>query len=233
MNILIVDDNRNNRMILRLLLEDYMEENEEVKFSLEEAVDGLEAVEKCKNDNFDIVLMDIMMPNMDGIEATKIIRANNKKTMIIAVSAVDDVDRKKLILNSGAEDYISKPVNSDIFISRISNYITIAASRNNKKSAAHGINIFTNNIFSWHTKFLIDSEDALSEFWEYFLLDDAMKYDNLSDVVRTVFAIADTQIRLSITCDIYIEDSEKSKYFTLTKIDELPKKSCGTNFKEK
>ena len=47
MNILIVDDNKNNRMILRLLLEDYVEENEGVDFFLAEAEDGLIAVNKC------------------------------------------------------------------------------------------------------------------------------------------------------------------------------------------
>ncbi len=224
MNILIVDDNTNNRMILRLLLEDYEEENENISIEIDEAEDGLIAVEKCRENSFDIVLMDIMMPNMDGIEATKIIREENQKIMIIAVSAVDDSERKKLILNSGAEDYISKPVNSDIFISRISNYITLIEAREHKKSNLQGINLFTKEIFCWQTKFFITSEDALSEFWEYFLLGSEQKYDNLSDVVRTIFAIADIQIRLHVYSEIIIEDSEKSKFFTLTMIDELPPK---------
>ena len=132
MNILIVDDNKNNRMVLRLLLEDYMEENQDVSFILDEAEDGQIAVDKCRSGNFEIILMDIMMPNMDGIEATKIIRAEYPKTMIIAVSAVDDSQRKKLILNNGAEDYIAKPVDADIFISRMSNYIVLCETRNTK-----------------------------------------------------------------------------------------------------
>lgn len=224
MKILIVDDNKNNRMILKLLLEDYMEENKSISFTLDEATDGLEAVKKCEKNSFDIVLMDIMMPNMDGIEATKIIRATNKKTMIIAVSAVDDSDRKKMILNNGAEDYISKPVNSDIFISRISNYLTLAEARNKKKSISDGENLFSNKIYSWHTKFSINNEDSLSEFWEYFLLSDEQKYDNLSDVVRTVFAVADTQVRIGIKSEIVVEDSDDYRFFTLTKVDELPPK---------
>ncbi len=232
MNILIVDDNRNNRMILRLLLEDYEEENDNVSMEIDEAEDGLIAVEKCREKSFDIVLMDIMMPNMDGIEATKIIREENQKIMIIAVSAVDDSERKKLILNSGAEDYISKPVNSDIFISRISNYITLIEARDHKKSNLQGINLFTKEIFCWQTKFFITSEDALSEFWEYFLLGSEQKYDNLSDVVRTIFAIADIQVRLSVPSEIIIEDSEESKFFTLTMINELPSKILDLTLKK-
>ncbi|MCK4875601.1 MAG: response regulator, partial [Sulfurimonas sp.] len=74
MNILIVDDNANNRMILKLLLEDFECNNNKTIFKIEEASNGLKAVEMCENGSFDMVLMDIMMPEMDGIEATKIIR---------------------------------------------------------------------------------------------------------------------------------------------------------------
>lgn len=232
MNILIVDDNKNNRMILQLLLEDYAEENERVSFNIQEAVDGIQAVEMCSNGSFDIVLMDIMMPNMDGIEATKIIRQSDKKIMIIAVSAVDDSDRKKLILNNGAEDYIAKPVNADIFISRMENYITLVEGRKAKKtSLGHAsnpdvshYNTYTSDIFSRYTRFMVSSEDTLAEFWEFYLLNSEAKCDNLSDVVRTVFSIAEAQNRLSIHGDIYVEESDDFKYFTITKIDDLPVK---------
>jgi len=225
MKILIVDDNKNNRMILDLLLEDYMDENEGVEFEVEEACDGLEAVELCREKDFDLVLMDIMMPNMDGIEATKIIRNEHKKIMIIAVSAVDDSERQKHIISNGAEDYISKPVNADIFNTRIGNYITLIEARNShKKTNDKGINLFTKEIFSRYMKFMFPTEDALSEFWEYFLLESEEKNENMSDLVRTIFAIADTQVRLNIHSSVYVEESEDFKYFTLTKVDELPDK---------
>ena len=222
MNILIVDDNKNNIMILKLLLEDFVEDNAGIVLSLDEATDGLQAVEMCENKRYDIVLMDIMMPNMDGIEATKIIRSQNEKIMIIAVSAVDDSERKKLILRNGAEDYISKPVNSDIFMSRMANYITLIESRSHKKSTSvDSINNFTSEIFSRHIKFIINSEDSLSELWEYYLLNAEKKYDNLSDVIRTIFTLAETQLKLSIESEIYVECTEDFEYFTLTKIDGL------------
>ncbi len=233
MNILIVDDNKNNRMILKLLLEDYMDDNDGVNISIDEAEDGLEAVKMCQDNSYDIVLMDIMMPNMDGIEATKLIRENDKKIMIIAVSAVDDSVRQKLILSNGAEDYISKPVNADIFTSRIANYFTLIEARSHAKVANTAkINLFTANIFSRHIKFSINSEDALSEFWEYYLLSAEEKYDNLSDVVRAIFALADIQVRLSIISEIYVEDSEDCIYFSLTKIDELPAKVVELTLKK-
>ena len=224
MNILIVDDNESNRLIIRILLEDYMEENDNIEFSLHEAGDGQIAVDMCRNIDFDIVFMDIMMPNMDGIEATKIIREHNEKIMIIAVSAADDMERKRLILNNGAEDYISKPLNTDIFINRISNYVTLVQSRKHKISNTQEINLFTRNIYSRYTKFIISSEDSLSEFWEFFLLNAREKYDNLSDVIRAIFSLSEAKLKLSMNSDIYIEESDDVQYLTLVDIDKLPTK---------
>jgi len=226
MNLLIVDDNKNNRMILRLLIEVYMEENENIDFKMDEAVDGLEAVKMCEAKEYSIVLMDIMMPNMDGIEATKIIRKNNQKIMIIAVSAVDDALRKKQILSSGAEDYISKPVNSDIFTRRITNYVHLIHTRDlkaeSKKVYSKSINLFTQGIYSRYTNFSLATEDALLELWEYYLLDASEKIDSLSDVVRTVFSVAEKQIELCVESALYVEEDEEYKYFTVTNIDKVP-----------
>lgn len=228
MNILIVDDNKNNRMILSLLLEDYMDENSGVDFIMDEAVDGLEAVKMCNEQEYDLVFMDIMMPNMDGIEATKLIRQKYKKIMIIAVSAVDDVIKQKEILTNGAEDYISKPVNSDIFSRRVSNYINLLKSRETSSAKFpkndKEVNLFTKEIFSRYIMFQLTSEDALSELWEYYLLDTQAKCASLSDVIRMIFSLAEVQIKLGISANLYVEDSENSKYFTVTNIDKVPPK---------
>jgi len=228
MNVLIVDDNKNNRMILSLLLEDYMDEHDGVSFEMDEAVDGLEAVRKCDEKSYDIVFMDIMMPNMDGIEATKLIRQKHKKLMLIAVSAVDDNERQKEILSNGAEDYISKPVNSDIFNRRVSNYVSLLKSRDVSSSHPisndNEINLFTKEVYSRYTNFMLSTEDALSELWEYYLLDGEEKFDNLSDVIRTIFSIGEVQIRLNIKSSLFVEENEDFKFFTITNVDEVPAK---------
>ncbi|MDQ7066973.1 MAG: response regulator [Sulfurimonas sp.] len=228
MNLLIVDDNKNNRLMLRLLLEDYMEENSGVAFCMDEATDGLEALRMCEEKEYSIVFMDIMMPNMDGIEATKLIRQNNKKIMIIAVSAVDDEQRQKEILGGGAEDYVSKPINADIFNTRMSNYLQLLNARNTtvetKKVYTESINLFTKEIYSRHTYFDLSSEDALSELWEYYLLDGHENAEGLSDVVRTVFSLAEVQIKLELQSSLYVEDDEEYKYFSVVNIDKVPPK---------
>ena len=224
MKILIVEDNATNRLMLSSLLQSYAQENQ-LSFEISEAKDGAIAVQKCTSEYYDFVFMDINMPNMNGIEASKKIRELNEKSMIIAVSTSDDIDQRREILNSGAEDYISKPIDVDVFKSRMKNYLSLLEARQNKvTTSARFINLFSNEIYNRHTTFLLDSEDALAEFWEFFLLNVRDKSNDLSDVVRVIVDIVDRQMKLAPTNKLYIEESENKQYFTLINIDILPQK---------
>ena len=224
MKILIVDDNATNRMVLDALLDDYMDSNPEIKFEVDMAKDGQEAVSKAEISTYNIVFMDINMPVMDGVEASRIIRSKDSNVMIIAISAAEDAEKRVEILDNGAEDYISKPVDADIFSSRLKNYITLSESRHKESVSTKVVNLYTNKVYSRHTMFLLDSEDSIAEFWEFFLLNARMKSDHLSDVVRTIVAIVDKQMSLNNTNRVYIEESETKQYFTLVNIDVLPPK---------
>jgi osomolarity two-component system sensor histidine kinase NIK1 len=109
LKILLVEDNILNQRVVTLSLRKYQHE-------VIIANNGLEAIEKFSNDRFDVILMDIMMPVMDGIEATKKIREieNNlsvsKKTPIIALTAnTMDNDREKCI-SYGMNEFMEKPL---------------------------------------------------------------------------------------------------------------------------
>jgi len=104
-NILIVEDNKTNQLLLSMILDDFV-----LDYVI--ANDGVEAIEKLKNETFDLILMDENMPNMNGIEATKIIRETDgiKDIPIVAVTAnALDGDRERFI-KAGMDDYISKPI---------------------------------------------------------------------------------------------------------------------------
>lgn len=222
--VLIVDDNKNNRMILNLLMEDYLDENEGISLEITEVENGKEAFDAVTTTHYDLIFMDIMMPIMDGIEATEKIRAISKDVMIIAVSAVDDAERQKKILGNGAEDYISKPINADIFNSRFANYLTLINSRHHKRESEVTSNLYTKDIYSRQLIFAVTSDDTLAEFWEYYLLDEHVKFDNLSDVVRAVFDLGSLIIKLGESCHIIVEESESSLYFTLVNLGILDEK---------
>jgi len=221
MKLLIVDDNANNRMVLRLLLQDYGEANNTV-YEIEECENGLEAVNKAKRGDYSIIFMDIMMPEMDGIEATKKIRHNDKDVMIIAVSAVDDELRQKEILRNGAEDYIPKPIDSKLLNARLDNYFSLLKLRHKETLTSHrkSANLFTKEIFHRQTIFYVSCEEALAEFWEYYLLsNETKKIDGLSDVVRAVFSTGEAIIASKGEPWIIVEEDNDAIYFTINCVD--------------
>ncbi len=86
------------------------------KAKITRVMNGLEAVEYCKNNEADLILMDIRMPVMDGIEATKQIRKFNRELPIIAQTANSEPDDIRTIHEAGCNEYISKPINLNIFL---------------------------------------------------------------------------------------------------------------------
>ena len=120
LKILIAEDNPMNQKVIKTLLE---KNNHELVI----ANNGKEAVNLYKEDNFDVILMDMEMPEMDGLTATKLIREYeekiNKKTPIIAMTAHAIAEFKQKAFESGMDDYIVKPFNFNNFFKVISNYI--------------------------------------------------------------------------------------------------------------
>ena len=112
-NILLMEDNKLNRIIVRKMLE-------LSECIVEEAENGNQAINKLINHTYDLILMDIQMPEMDGIEATKIIRTGlNLKTPIIALTANSfqhDIDK---YFDIGMNDFIIKPFEEDQFYAKI------------------------------------------------------------------------------------------------------------------
>lgn len=219
--ILIVDDNENNRVLLRAILEDYAEEND-VRLMINEAHNGLEAVILSESEPYDLIFMDIMMPEMDGIEATFRIRSSNAKVLIVAVSAVDDAERQKEILSNGAEDYIFKPINADIFHARVANYLSLIESRTKPGVSHHNpdaLNLYTRDVYNRKFIFYVDNDDHLAEFWEYYLLDQSLGSDELSDAVRAIYAIGGIGVKWKLKLRIIIEESETELYMTISGIE--------------
>ncbi len=120
--ILVVEDNYINQRVLAAYL------NKE-NISLLIANNGLEAINFYKNMNFDCILMDIAMPIMDGIEATKRIRLKErwkrKHTPIIAVTASDPEHNRDRFFAAGIDDYLGKPINEISLKEKIEKYSSI------------------------------------------------------------------------------------------------------------
>lgn len=109
-HILVVDDNLVNLQIVKGLLEPY-----EMKVDLAES--GKKAVEMVREDQYDIIFMDHMMPELDGVDTTKLIKSVNngmfKDIPIIALTADAVAGTKEMLLAAGMQDYMSKPIDKN------------------------------------------------------------------------------------------------------------------------
>jgi CheY-like chemotaxis protein len=117
LTILIAEDEEINFMYLEEVLR-------RTNANVIRACDGLEAVNLFKeNLSIDIVLMDIKMPVMDGIQATKLIKAERSNIPIIATTAYALGGDKEKFLQAGCDDYLSKPIRKDDLLAMIKKHI--------------------------------------------------------------------------------------------------------------
>lgn len=116
--ILVVEDNELNQQVAQALLE----YNGAV---VSIASNGQEALDKLSKENFDCVLMDVQMPVLDGLKATKMIRANPQwsKISIIALTANADPDYKDSCLSAGMNDFLVKPIDPEQLVIIISKWL--------------------------------------------------------------------------------------------------------------
>ena len=109
--ILVTEDNILNQQLIEAVLEDY---------KLDFAGSGEEALQKVSENEFDLILMDIHLPGIDGIETMKQIRQKLEKNIpILAVTAFAMKGDEEKYLNEGFDDYVSKPVNVDLLIQKV------------------------------------------------------------------------------------------------------------------
>lgn len=120
--ILVTEDNDLNQLLAQKLLESY-------GAKVDIAENGIEGLKLIGEKSYDIVLMDIQMPKMDGYETTQKIRKEYyKKTPIIAMTAHALIDEKQKCLNAGMNDYITKPLKAELLLKTI-----LKSVENNKK----------------------------------------------------------------------------------------------------
>ena len=127
--ILIVDDNAKNIQVLASLLA-------ENNYDIEYALSGVAALKLLATVNFDLILLDIMMPEMDGFEVCKRIKKDpsNKEIPIIFLTAKTDSESMQKAFEEGGLDYVNKPFNSNELLARVKTHIDLKASKDKLKT---------------------------------------------------------------------------------------------------
>jgi CheY-like chemotaxis protein len=119
LKVLVVDDDPQIRRLIRLILESRF------TFTVLEAEDGVKALNRIESDMPFLVILDIMMPEMDGIQVLKEIRKRDewKDLPVIVCSAVSERSKVLELYNSGIADYIIKPINPIVFSNKVTQYL--------------------------------------------------------------------------------------------------------------
>ncbi len=110
--ILLADDDADQRRLLSDLLTPQ-------GFLLDEAEDGVEAVEKLQTTDYDLLLLDVKMPNMTGMDVLKFIRERGLSCQVIVVTGVSDISLAIESIKHGADDFIAKPYRIDNLLDSI------------------------------------------------------------------------------------------------------------------
>ncbi len=111
-HILVVDDDKNTRLFLKTVLEN-------AKFTVTTATNGKDALSVLDRTHIDLVVLDIMMPEMDGYRFTETLRESNNSLPVLMVSAKQQPEDKKRGFLVGTDDYMTKPIDEEEMLLRI------------------------------------------------------------------------------------------------------------------
>ncbi len=115
-NVLIVDDNNDNQVLIAHFVN-------KLGANISYASNGLEAVEQARENKFDVILMDMQMPIMDGMEATRILRDEGYKRPIVALTANAMKKDIEQCTAAGCDNFLAKPIDQDMFYRIVSGYL--------------------------------------------------------------------------------------------------------------
>lgn len=119
MRVLVVDDNKMNLLIASKFLKKWM-------IDVDEAISGEVAINLMKNNSYDLILMDLQMPDMDGFETTRVIRQTNTSTPIIALTADAMPETHSKAIAAGMHGYLTKPFVPDVLYDKIARHYAVA-----------------------------------------------------------------------------------------------------------
>ena len=160
MNVLVVEDDRTTRFLLKRAL------SNELACTITEAVDGLEGLAKLKESHFGLVVLDVQMPRLDGVETLRRIRANpeTRSTPVVILTAerTDTVVRQ--IVELGVLDYMTKPLTSSRIterVRRVLNWLAASSGQSPSRFLAEGLSLLDSN----PKMLVLDGDDGYREFF--------------------------------------------------------------------
>ena len=163
MRILIVEDEK----LLAELVADRLKKE---KYTVDISLDGEDGLYNALMDVYDLILLDIMLPGIDGIEILKEIKKNNIKTKVIMLTAKSEIEDKLLGFSEGANDYISKPFHIDEVVARVNVWLRSDIVKDNCLEFGDlTLDLKTSDIFNKNSNEKINIINKEFQLLEYFM----------------------------------------------------------------
>lgn len=214
--LLIVDDIEDNRLVLKAICRKLE------GFEVQEAQDGQEALAKTKEWNPDIILMDVLMPVMDGFEASRAIKELYPEITIMVITAVIDQAMKKNMSDIGIDSYINKPIDKEFIRFKLQ---TIGFALRLKKkeyealSSKKALNPFNNDIRSFRTVFTIVDSESMMDFgmWLYEQCNtkESIACNKFDAMIELFYALMSKGLKETSSLSIIIEQNYEELYITV------------------
>ncbi len=185
-SILVAEDSPTNQMLVKRMLE-------KMGFEVTTAEDGNVALQKAMTHSYDMILMDIQMPNMNGYEATKTMRENGITTPIVAVTANAMSGDEGKCISAGCDDYLSKPIDRKKLVEMLGKYISSCDRDLNKEAdAANNQEAITigkqtdNEVIDFDSMIdICGDEETAREITEIFLTDAPQCMELIAAAIKT------------------------------------------------
>ena len=163
-SILLAEDSPDNQELIAMYIR-------KTGATLSIAEDGRQAVEMCKDNKFDLILMDMQMPVMDGLQAIIMLRANGYTGPMVSLTANAMMSDREKCLAAGADDYLVKPINLQRFYEVLNTYLAASNKNDNSESVQDAKTAFLNN-------------PKYKELVKRFLLDLPQMVEKITEAIR-------------------------------------------------
>ncbi|ABJ62062.1 MAG: response regulator transcription factor [Leuconostoc mesenteroides] len=165
-NIIVVEDDPNFNRILSIYLSNHGHQ-------VQSALGAQEAYDKMYNQLFDMILSDVMMPNIDGFEFTETVRKINPNIPILFVTAKDDIQSKQRGFSSGIDDYMVKPIDMSEMLMRVTALLRRAHVANDRKLTIGNTVLDADSV-----SIMVDSQEISVTVREFNILFKLLSYPN-------------------------------------------------------
>lgn len=216
LKLLIADDLEENRSTLKMLAQ------EMGYFDIFEACDGVEAVQAVEEYRPHIVILDVMMPELDGFQASKAIKAHYPETLIIALTSVVDPNMERNMASIGVMTYIHRPIDKKLLHFKLQNFAALIHSRAGefkKLSTKVAMNPFCSDIRPFVTMFEISDAESIMDFGIWILTrhDETLNVQcrRMDIAIELFYALMRLGVRQNGSMNIIVEESFEELFVTM------------------